>query len=192
MRSGFVRSVAFVALVLLAAFAVWRLIRTDVAEPDDGLVAVARPKIGEPSVSRRSPRPAVVVKPRRRDSASGADVAGAAAFAAETDKWLLKRPVTADDVRSFSRMLGDVSPAQRKGALRRALNLIPDDNVELLAGVLFDRSQPEEVVREVFHDIINRPDGVKGPILRRVARDKTHPCNGDAVWIFKVTGERME
>ena len=114
-------------------------------------------------------------------------------FYRETDRWVRSdRVATVEDIRAFVRAFNAVPVSRRKGALHRALNLIPDANVALLAGVLFDKSQPKEIVREVFNDVVNRPEEAKEPILKEIAKDKTHPCYSDAQWIFEVTGERPE
>ena len=113
-------------------------------------------------------------------------------FYREVDRWVYDRSVEVEDIRAFVRAFNAVPVSRRKGALHRALNLIPDANVALLAGVLFDKSQPKEIVREVFNDVVNRPEEVKEPILKEIAKDKTHPCYSDAQWIFEVTGERPE
>lgn len=113
-----------------------------------------------------------------------------AGFHAETDRWLRERPMEVEDIRQFVRVFNDVPLLRKKECIRRALNLIPDANVALLAGVLFDKSQPVEITREVFTDILNRPEEVKKPILQEIFKDKTHPCCSDAEWIFEVTGEK--
>lgn len=110
-------------------------------------------------------------------------------FYRETDRWIRGDPVSVDDVQRFVRKFSAV-PESRKGAcLHRALNLIPDVNVALLAGILLDPSQPKAIVKEVFDDVVNRSEEVKVPILEAVCQDKSHPCCDDATWIFEVTGE---
>ena len=79
-------------------------------------------------------------------------------------------------------------PADRKDeCIHRALNLIPDENVMLLAGVLMDKEQSAETVDAVFSDILNRDESVKLPVLREVIKDTKHPCWKDAAWILDVT-----
>lgn len=112
------------------------------------------------------------------------------AFDDLTDKWTDegggKHP-TLGDVDAFVAQFRQV-PADRKDeCIHRALNLIPDENVMLLAGVLMDRTQPEEIVDAVFSDILNRDEGVKLPVMRQVIKDPKHPCWEDAAWIIDVT-----
>jgi hypothetical protein len=47
----------------------------------------------------------------------------------------------------------------------------------------------KETVNLVFHDILNRDELVKKPIMKEIFKDKTHPCWADVAWILDVTGE---
>ena len=100
--------------------------------------------------------------------------------------------MSVEDVEHFARQFSEVPPARKMECLHRALNLIPDANVALLAGILFDKSQPREVLKATFNDIVNRSEEAKEPIVKAVYRDKTHPCCDDATWIYEVTGEKPE
>jgi len=113
------------------------------------------------------------------------------AFDALTDKWLepSKKGVTMDDVNAFVKQFEKVPKDRKEECLQRALNLIPDENVMLLAGVLMDKTQDKELVELVFNDILNRDEGVKKPIMQQIFKDKTHPCWADTAWILDVTGE---
>ena len=73
--------------------------------------------------------------------------------------------------------------------IHRALNLIPDENVMLLAGVVMDKTMDKEIVETVYNDILNRDEDVKKPILQEIFKDKSHPCWADTAWILDVTGE---
>ena len=111
-------------------------------------------------------------------------------FDALTDKWTEptsgKMP-TMDDIDAFVEKFRKL-PADRKDeCIHRALNLIPDENVMLLAGVLMDKGQDEETVDAVFSDILNRDESVKLPVLREVIKDTKHPCWKTAAWILDVT-----
>lgn len=113
------------------------------------------------------------------------------AFDQMTDFWLKARPqgVTLADVDAFVSAFRQVPRSHRNGCIHRALNLIPDENVMLLTGILMDRSMDLDIVRIVFADIVNRDEHVKRPILRRIRADKDHPCHEDAAWILEATGE---
>ena len=113
------------------------------------------------------------------------------AFDALTDKW--QEPagdkVTMDEVKRFREQFAKVPKARQEECVQRALNLVPDENVMLLAGILFDKSQDREILELVYNDILNRDEDVKKPILREVFKDKEHPCWADTAWILDVTGE---
>jgi len=111
-------------------------------------------------------------------------------FAAETDRWVRERPVTVTDIQAYCDGLKSVPQSRRMECLRRALNLIPDANAALLAGIVLDKTQDREITEATFRDVVNRSEEVKDPILQEIAKDKSHPCYSDVEWIYEVTGER--
>jgi hypothetical protein len=113
------------------------------------------------------------------------------AFDALTDKWMEPSAagVTMNDVENFAAQFKKVPRPRREECLQRALNLVPDENVMLLAGILMDKSQDPELVQTVYNDVLNRDEDAKKPILREIFRDKSHPCWADTAWILDVTGE---
>ena len=113
------------------------------------------------------------------------------AFDNLTDKWMepAKDGVTMQDIDPFVRRFKSV-PADRKDeCLHRALNLVPDENVMLLAGILLDKSLDKEMIELVYNDVLNRDEEVKKPILQEIFKDKEHPCWADTAWILDATGE---
>lgn len=125
------------------------------------------------------------------EKAEAAEEAAVEAFDALTDKWM--EPATAKvdlkAIAAFAETFRKVPQARRDECIHRALNLIPDENVMLLAGVLMDKSMPKEIVETVFNDVLNRDEDVKKPILQEIFKDKTHSCWADTAWILDVTGE---
>ena len=113
-----------------------------------------------------------------------------AAFDALTDRWIKPRKngVTMKEVDEFVAQFRKVPKIHRKGCLQRALNLLPDENVMLLAGILMDKSQDKELITTVYNDVLNRDESVKKPILQQIFKDKDHPCWADTAWILDVTG----
>lgn len=111
-----------------------------------------------------------------------------------TDRWMepAEKGVSMADVEAFVSQFKKVPKDRQEECLQRALNLVPDENVMLLAGVLMDKDQPKELVELVFNDILNRDEDVKKPILQQVYKDKKHPCWADTAWIFDVTGEKSD
>ena len=113
------------------------------------------------------------------------------AFDNLTDKWLepSAKGVTMADVDNFAKAFRQVPKDRQDECIHRALNLIPDENVMLLAGVLMDKTMDREIVETVYNDILNRDEDVKKPILQEIFKDKSHPCWADTAWILDVTGE---
>lgn len=113
------------------------------------------------------------------------------AFDDLTDKWQepSAKGVTMADVDNFVNSFRKIPKARHDECIHRALNLIPDENVMLLAGILMDKTADAEIVETVYNDILNRDEDVKKPILQQIFKDKTHPCWADTAWILDVTGE---
>ena len=113
------------------------------------------------------------------------------AFDNLTDKWMepVKGGVSMKDVENFSRTFRAVPKDRQDECVHRALNLIPDENVMLLAGILMDKSMDKDIIETVFNDVLNRDEDVKKPIMEIIFKDKAHPCWADTAWILDVTGE---
>lgn len=112
------------------------------------------------------------------------------AFDTLVDGWMEARPagVSIKDAEDFRKAFARVPDESRDECLHRALNLIPDENALLLAGVLLDKSFGKDVLETVFNDILNRDEQVKLPLLKSIHKDRAHPCWADAAWILDVTG----
>lgn len=113
------------------------------------------------------------------------------AFDDLTDTWdePSKKEITMADIDAFGAAFRKVPDDRKDECVHRALNLIPDENVMLLAGILMDKSNDKEIIEEVFNDVLNRDEDVKEPILRQIFKDKEHPCWDDVAWIFDVTDD---
>ena len=112
-------------------------------------------------------------------------------FDSLTDKWMEKEggEVTMKDMDDFVAKFKAVPDARKDECLHRALNLVSDDHVLLLAGILFDKTIDKEYLELVFNDVLNRDEEVKKLILPKIFKDKDHPCWADTAWILDVTGE---
>ena len=112
-------------------------------------------------------------------------------FDKAVDKWMEPqgKAVTMEEVDKFRDMFRSVPKARKDECVHRALNLIPDENVMLLAGILFDKEQDKDILDLVYNDILNRDEDVKKPILKEIFKDKDHPNWADTAWILDVTGE---
>lgn len=113
------------------------------------------------------------------------------AFDKLTDAWVKpsEKRVTMTDIDKFKRAFSEIPKSRQDECIHRALNLIPDKNIMLLAGILMDKTMNRGIVKTVYDDIINREENVKKPILQEIFKDKTHPCWSDTAWILEVTGE---
>ena len=113
------------------------------------------------------------------------------AFDDLTDKWQepSAKGVTMADIDDFAASFRKIPKERQDGCIHRALNLVPDENVMLLAGVLMDKTMDKEIVETVYNDILNRDEDVKKPILQQIFKDKSHSCWADTAWILDVTGE---
>ena len=113
------------------------------------------------------------------------------AFDALVDSWMEPRDagVSLADSDAFVAAFRKLPEERREECLQRALNLVPDDNVMLLAGILMDKSIDQELVELVFNDVLNRDEEVKKPILQEIFKDKSHPCWADTAWILDVTDD---
>jgi len=115
-------------------------------------------------------------------------------FDSLTDKWMDAdapdaKKVEMADIDEFARRFRSLPAARKEECLHRALNLIPDKNIMLLAGVLLDKTEETEYIELVFNDILNRDEECKKPILEEIFKDRTHPCWADTAWILDATGE---
>ena len=113
------------------------------------------------------------------------------AFDDMTDQW--REPAEAEvpmaEVEKFRERFNRIPQARKAECLQRALNLLPDENVMLLAGILLDKGQPAEYIELVYNDILNRDESVKKPLLKEIFKDREHPCWATTAWILDVTGE---
>ena len=191
------RRVAIIAATVVAiVVVVFLLTRRDVAPTENSAVVDA--------TSRRVERGRDESILTRQDVASTAEVPQTEeeereaeeekrvnAFDDLTDKWQepSTKGVTMSDVDNFVKSFRKLPKDRRDESIHRALNLIPDENVMLLAGVLMDKSMDKEIVAAIYNDILNRGEDVKKPILQEIYKDKSHSCWDDTAWILDVTGE---
>lgn len=160
-------------------------------EPDSGGAAEDGPKDApepEPAMSEEEPEPAKTEEEMKADK----EEALVEAFDGLTDEW--QDPVDSDvpmaEVDKFREQFSKVPDSRKEECLQRALNLLPDENVMLLAGILMDKEQPREYLELVFNDVLNRDESVKKPLLELIYKDKEHPCWETTAWIFDATGTK--
>lgn len=115
-------------------------------------------------------------------------------FFSQLEKWSdgEKNRAAEKDAEDFAAQFKSLPPAIQEENLNHALNLIPDANIILLSGLLFDKTIKPEFNELIFNDILNRDESIKLPIIRQVHKDRAHPCWSDAAWILDVTDEPTE
>jgi hypothetical protein len=111
------------------------------------------------------------------------------------EQWdaLVDRIAAADDVtlelgRELQSALSGVDPQDRLPAIHSALNLVPDGGFAVFVPLLFDKSQPEEILDALFNDMLNRDDSVKVPLMKELRKDTSHPMFFESARILDATG----
>ena len=88
-----------------------------------------------------------------------------------------ERKPSAAVVREFKRVFDALSEAQKVEHIPEAQNLLSDDAIDCLAAIFFDKAEPEDVLSSIYHDLLNRPEEVKMPILKKIADATDHPLS---------------
>ncbi len=96
------------------------------------------------------------------------------------------------EVNKFHEQFKKIPDSRKEVCLQRALNLLPDESVILLAGILTDKELPREHLELVFNDILTRDESAKKPLLELIYKDKQHPCWETTAWILDATGKKPE
>lgn len=167
----------------------------------------AAPEVGTESVPTKAGKSSFFTKRSSfRPLAASVDAASATAshavvnaveVNAEWEPWLaevLRSDVAPSEMgRHLLEMLPQLPPAGRLQALRRAAELLPDDDSAPLHKMLSDPETPEAELDAIMRDLLHRPDSLKLPALLTVARTGEHPYRGDAREILTVLlGEDYE
>ena len=182
---------ALAAVAVGAVIAVFLLVRRDAASTVNAVSRRVEGGRGD-SVLTRQDAASTTDEPQTDDEKREAEETKLVdAFDDLTDKWRepSAKGVTMADIDNFVKSFCKIPKARQDECIHRALNLIPDENVMLLAGVLMDKTMGKEIVATVYNDILNRDEDVKKPILQEIFKDKSHPCWADTAWILDVTGE---
>ena len=143
-----------------------------------------------PSASAEEPEEPLP-KPPPEVPAEDEDSEKSSEFFSQLEKWSdsEKNKATESDAKEFIARFKSLPPALQEENLNHALNLIPDANIILLTGLLFDKTIQPEFNELIFNDILNRDESIKLPIIRQVHKDRAHPCWSDAAWILDVTSD---
>lgn len=89
----------------------------------------------------------------------------------------------ADFKSAFDKLSDDVKLEN----IPHAQNLFSDLSIGYLTAILYDVNEPKDVLESIFHDILNRPEELKMPIIRKIVADEKHPLSEDALDILVIT-----
>jgi hypothetical protein len=137
------------------------------------------------------PAPDAVEKEKAPPPADGA----AAEKAVEAWEGLVDALAESKDVPTHERMMSvkeafdAVAKKDQMDAIHTALNLVPDEQFAALYAILFDKQESEDVLDAIFSDALNRPEEIKVPLMKELAKDKTHPMYFESARILDATGE---
>lgn len=95
-------------------------------------------------------------------------------------------PVTVEEQEEVLELFRDLSPEAQNEQIHHAMNLLPDETVEVVYGILFDTSQPPEVIGVIFHDLLNRDEAIKNPVMEEIVKDKSHPMYVESARILDI------
>ena len=88
---------------------------------------------------------------------------------------------TAKQVADFKAAFDRLSDEVKLENIPHAQNLFTDASIEYLTVILFDTKEPKDVLSSIYYDLLNRPEELKMPIIRKLAADKSHPLSDEAL-----------
>jgi len=111
-------------------------------------------------------------------------------FAEQTAFWAKRDAdiVTRKAIRDYLAALKALPEDDREMALSRALNLLPDENIGILAGILMDHEIWDGLVKLAYVEILNRDDKYKLPLLKMIVKDPKHSCREEAGLMLGILG----
>lgn len=83
-------------------------------------------------------------------------------------------------VADFKAAFDKLSDEVKLENIPHAQNLFTDASIDYLTVILFDTKEPKDVLSSIYYDLLNRPEELKMPIIRKLAADKNHPLSEDA------------
>lgn len=101
----------------------------------------------------------------------------------------LKDAPTKEQVQAVKEAFDKLDKKDQPDAVKRAVNLLPDEQFPALYGILFDKAENEEILDTIFSDALNRPEEIKVPLMKELVLDKAHPMFFESARILDVTGE---
>ena len=87
---------------------------------------------------------------------------------------------TTKQVADFKAAFDKLSDEVKLENIPHAQNLFTDASIDYLTVILFDTKEPKDVLSSIYYDLLNRPEELKMPIIRKLAADKSHPLSEEA------------
>jgi predicted HicB family RNase H-like nuclease len=88
---------------------------------------------------------------------------------------------TTKQVADFKAAFDKLSDEVKLENIPHAQNLFTDVSIDYLTVILFDTKEPKDVLSSIYYDLLNRPEELKMPIIRKLAADKNHPLSEEAL-----------
>lgn len=96
---------------------------------------------------------------------------------------------TAKQVADFKAAFEKLSDEVKIENIPHAQNLFMDASIDYLTVILLDTKEPKDVLSSIYYDLLNRPEELKMPIIRKVAADKSHPLSEEAFDLLVVVDD---
>ncbi len=95
-------------------------------------------------------------------------------------------PVTMEEQAEIRELFNALEPDVKLENINHAVNLLPDETVSVINGILFDTTQPGEVIAVIFHDLLNRDESIKNPMMEEIVKNKAHPMYVESARILDI------
>jgi hypothetical protein len=95
-------------------------------------------------------------------------------------------PVTVEEQVEMRELFNALAPEAKLENINHAVNLLPDETVSVLNGILLDTAQPAEVLGVIFHDMLNRDEAIKNPLMEEIVKNKAHPMYVESARILDI------
>lgn len=97
--------------------------------------------------------------------------------------------IAEEDSNALLRALNRLEGKDREVALKQTLDLLDDKKYALVQPILLNAAGQADDLEILYHDLLNRPDEIKYPLLRQMAKTEGHPMAQDAADVLDATGE---
>ena len=95
-------------------------------------------------------------------------------------------PVTVEEQVEMREFFNALASDAKLENINHAVNLLPDETVSVLNGILLDTAQPAEVLGVIFHDMLNRDEAIKNPLMEEIVKNKAHPMYVESARILDI------